>query len=81
MLHQTTGRGTTCPRGCCKYRFSRSRSEQQRQGSAPQHELFHLDRDPGELYNVYEQNREVAGRLASHLRTFAKEINADLPAA
>jgi arylsulfatase A-like enzyme len=67
--------------GAWKYRFSRGRNEQQREGSAPRHELFHLDRDPGELYNVYEQNREVADKLATQLRTFAKEINADLPAA
>jgi hypothetical protein len=43
-----------------------------------QHELFHLDRDPAEMYNVYEQNKEIASRLRARMKTFAEEIGTRL---
>jgi arylsulfatase A-like enzyme len=60
--------------GPWKYRFARA------EGAAPVPELFHLENDPAEQYNVYEQNRELGERLAAKLKAFAAEIKAQTPA-
>lgn len=41
-------------------------------------ELFNLDEDPAERYNLYDRHPEVAGRLLKRLRAFAAEIQADV---
>jgi len=50
----------------------------QAKGSGP--ELYHLDRDPAEQYNVAAAEPETAARLAARLKAYADEIRADLPA-
>jgi arylsulfatase A len=64
--------------GSWKYRFARWVTEAGPSNEPPAPELFNLDWDPGEQYNVYQQNRELGDRLAAKLRDFAKEIKADL---
>ncbi len=44
-------------------------------GGAP--ELFHLERDPSERYDVSAREPGVAARLAARLREFAREIGAE----
>lgn len=44
-------------------------------GAAP--ELFHLERDPSEQYDVLSREPEIARRLATRLRDFAREIGAE----
>ncbi len=55
--------------GSWKYRFAKD-------GGEARPELFNVDWDPAEQYNVYEQNREVGERLARKLGAMAKELNA-----
>ena len=56
--------------GSWKYRFAK-------EGGEAKPELFNLDWDPAEQYNVYDQNRETGERLAGKLRALAKELNAE----
>ncbi len=44
------------------------------QGAAATPELFHLDRDPAEQYNVYEIHREIGERLAERMTEFQREL-------
>lgn len=44
----------------------------------PQPELFNLDADPAEQYNVYERNRALADSLLIKMRAFAQELKAQL---
>ena len=37
-------------------------------------ELFHLDRDPGEKWNVAEENPELVQRLMERIRSFASGV-------
>jgi arylsulfatase A-like enzyme len=39
-------------------------------------ELFHLEEDPSEMYNVYDRHKDVGDRLAAKLKVFAAEIKA-----
>lgn len=39
--------------------------------------LFDLDVDPAELYNRYEQNKEIGDRMLATMKAFAAELNAD----
>lgn len=39
-------------------------------------ELYNLDWDPAEMYDLYDRRRELADRLAQRLREFAREIKA-----
>jgi arylsulfatase A-like enzyme len=64
--------------GPWKYRYARYHGEASEAGGQLQHELFHLDRDPAEMYNVYEQNKEIASRLRARMKTFAEEIGTRL---
>ncbi|MFN7648888.1 MAG: sulfatase [Acidobacteriota bacterium] len=48
----------------------------QAKGAAP--ELYHLDRDPAEQYNVAAAEPEVAMRLAARLRAFAGEVRGEV---
>jgi len=64
--------------GPWKYRFARARAEQGPKAQAPEPELFHLDWDPAEQYNLYSRHRDTAARLAGRLKTFAAEIGAQL---
>jgi arylsulfatase A-like enzyme len=43
-------------------------------------ELFNLDIDPAEMYNVYEQNREIGDRLMKLLRAMGQELGAAVAA-
>ena len=49
-----------------------------RQGKQSPPELFHLDRDPAERYNVAPQNPDLVAKLAARLKAFAAEVHADL---
>lgn len=82
-LRATLGRGEPSPRKEFFYCLDK-RLEGVRQGpwklrhapgGAP--ELFHLERDPSERYNVRDREPEVAARLAARLRQFAREIGAE----
>jgi arylsulfatase A-like enzyme len=53
--------------GSWKYRFTKGTPE-----------LYHLDWDPGENYNLYERNKAIADRLSAKMRAFAGEIKAEL---
>jgi len=64
--------------GPWKYRYARWVTEAGASKEAPVPELYQVEWDPGENYNMYEKNRELGERLAGKLREFAKEINADL---
>ncbi len=44
------------------------------QGAAAAPELFHLDRDPAEQYNIYERHREIGQRLAERIREFRRDL-------
>ncbi|MBL8221093.1 MAG: sulfatase [Bryobacterales bacterium] len=46
-----------------------------RPGASP--ELFDLDVDPAELYNRYEQNKELGDRMLAKMTAFAAELGAD----
>ena len=39
-------------------------------------ELFHLDRDPAESYNVADRHPDICNRLEQRLRAFGEEIGA-----
>jgi arylsulfatase A-like enzyme len=57
--------------GPWKYRFARA------EGGAPAvPELFHLEDDPCEQYNVYDRHKDIGDRLAVKLKAFAAEIKA-----
>jgi len=64
--------------GPWKYRFARSRTESGASPEAPVPELFHLEWDPCELYNLYDRYREQAERLARLMKQFAREVGAEL---
>lgn len=49
-----------------------------RQGGAPLRELFHLDRDPAEMYNVAGREPKIAGGLEQQVRAFAQELGAEV---
>lgn len=49
-----------------------------RQGKQSPPELFHVDRDPAERYNVAPQNPDLVAKLAARLKAFAAEVHADL---
>ena len=68
--------------GSWKYRFARVPSDIDGAdtGQAPAAQLFHLDWDPAEQYNLAGRYPEVAARLAAKLKRFAGEIGAQLPA-
>jgi len=36
--------------------------------------LYHLDRDPGEMYNVYERHSDIASRLSARMRELETEL-------
>jgi len=69
--------------GSWKYRYARvaSNIDGRDTGQTPAAELFHLDWDPAEQYNLAERYPEVAQRLAAKLKAFAAEIGAQLPPA
>lgn len=54
--------------GAWKYRKGRSG------GSKGEAELFHLDWDPAEQYNVAERHADIVSRLDEKLRKFAAEV-------
>lgn len=58
--------------GPWKYRRARAGKE------AGEVELFHLDQDPAEQYNLASRYPEFAARLEERLRKYAAEIGADL---
>lgn len=69
--------------GPWKFRFARiaSNIDGSDTGRAPVRELYHLDWDPGELYNLAERYPDVAAKLEAKLKAFAAEIGAQLPKA
>ncbi len=40
-------------------------------------ELFHLDRDPAEDYNVFDRHKDIGERMLARMRDFAAELKAD----
>jgi hypothetical protein len=42
----------------------------------PRPELFNLDFDPAEQYNVYERHRDLGDSLMNKMRAFAQELKA-----
>ncbi len=64
--------------GPWKYRNARIVRQEGAAGDPPVAELFHLDRDPAENYNVTAREPETAARLKARMEVFAKEIGADL---
>jgi arylsulfatase A-like enzyme len=67
--------------GSWKYRFARRNVAEGNPGDPPAPELFHLDWDPAEQYNMYERNPDLGRRLAAKTAAFAKEIGATLESA
>jgi len=66
--------------GPWKYRFARNSTESGASPEPPVPELFHLEWDPCELYNLYDRRREQAERLARLMKQFARELGAELAA-
>lgn len=64
--------------GAWKYRFARGASEAGLSKEPPVPELYNLDWDPAEMYNVYERNKGIGDRLAGMLKAYAAEVGADL---
>jgi uncharacterized sulfatase len=64
--------------GNWKCRFARHTRDDLKAGEPITPELFDLDVDPAERYNVYERNRELGDRLLKRLRVFAEDLSADL---
>jgi arylsulfatase A-like enzyme len=65
--------------GSWKCRFARHTRSDLKAGEPITPELFNLDVDPAEQYNVYAQHRQQADGLLEKLRSFAQELKADLP--
>jgi len=65
--------------GSWKCRFTRSARTDLKPGDAITPELFNLDFDPAEQYNVYDRYRETGDRLLKKLRAFGGELKAALP--
>jgi arylsulfatase A-like enzyme len=66
--------------GSWKCRFARDARDDLKPGEPITVELFDLDVDPAEQYNLYDSHREVGERLLKKLRAFAQELGAQLPA-
>ncbi|MBM4093507.1 MAG: sulfatase [Planctomycetes bacterium] len=62
--------------GPWKYRYARNRTEAGVSKEPPVPELFHLDWDPAEQYNVYDRHRDIGDRLAAMLKEKAVELGA-----
>ena len=62
--------------GPWKYRFGRAVTEAGPSKEAPVPELFHLEWDPAEQFNVYERHRDIGDRLAAMLKRKAQELGA-----
>jgi arylsulfatase A len=69
--------------GSWKFRYARvaSNIDGSDTGQAPVPELFHLDWDPAEQYNLATRYPEVTQKLSAKLKAFATEIGAQLPRA
>lgn len=65
--------------GAWKYRYAPSLAGEEQAPGPPVHELFHLDQDPAEMYNLYDRERTIADRLGAKLRAFGSEVKATLP--
>ncbi len=81
-LRQTLERGEPSPRQeffyCLEKRLEAVRQGPWKLRHAPggPPELFHLERDPSERYDVRAREPEVSARLEARLREFAREIGA-----
>ena len=64
--------------GPWKLRISRHAREDVGRGDPLTPELFHLDRDPAEQYNVADRQPEIVERLKGKLQRLAKELNGNL---
>ena len=68
--------------GRWKYRHTPRRDDGSRTDDAPPvAELYDLDVDPAEKYNIAERHPDVVERLSTRLQRFAEEIGADVPGA
>jgi uncharacterized sulfatase len=65
--------------GSWKCRFARDARDDLKPADPITAELFDLDVDPAEQFNLYSRNRDVGDRLLAKLRTFAGELKAELP--
>jgi uncharacterized sulfatase len=65
--------------GAWKFRYARPwAGEGATATEPPQRELFHLDHDPAELYNVAARYPETAAKLEAKMRAFAAELKAQI---
>lgn len=64
--------------GSWKMRFAQPIQGEGQSGPAgpPRPELFNLDFDPAEQYNVYERHRDLGDSLMNKMRAFAQELKA-----
>lgn len=67
--------------GSWKYRFARRNVAEGSAGDPAAPELFHLDWDPAEQYNMYERHTDIGRRLAAKAVAFAKEVGATMEGA
>jgi arylsulfatase A-like enzyme len=65
--------------GKWKYRFARTFHEERKDTAPLVPELYDLDADPAEQYNLYERHGDVAERLRAKLAAMAAELKAELP--
>lgn len=65
--------------GSWKYRFAAGDGLEGQPVKAASAELFHLDWDPAEHYNLAGRHGDIAGRLSAKMEAFAREIDATLP--
>ena len=65
--------------GRWKYRRSPLRDDASDVAGAPPVELYDLEVDPAEKYNVAERYPDAAERLGDQLRRFAEEVGAEVP--
>jgi arylsulfatase A-like enzyme len=65
--------------GAWKFRYARPwAGEGATATEPPQRELFHLDHDPAEQYNVAARYPETAAKLEAKMRAFAAELKAQI---
>jgi arylsulfatase A len=60
--------------GSWKYRLARNAPEDGRPADPGAAELFDLDLDPAEHYNVLDRHRDIAEKLSQRMREFAAEV-------
>ncbi|MBL8227956.1 MAG: sulfatase [Bryobacterales bacterium] len=67
--------------GSWKYRFARRNVTEGSAGDPAAPELFQLDWDPAEQYNMYARRTDIGRRLAAKAVAYAKEVGATMEGA